>query len=507
MSNLMKKVLAAICLSLVSIIVLSGIFKYSSQWRWDPSYYYAQLRSPLIDHDLDISQEIVPIRNSGSRSAWPVGPGLLWAPFFVAAHIVVLLIEPAKANGLTFPYLVMVSVGSTLFGLLGLWLIYKSCRFFGGWKLALATTALCALATPVIYYVFRQSLMAHSTGLFASALMLVCYLYIRRDPDLKRSSGLLFGVVGGVNFLTRWSGILIMILPLLYYAEWLIRRWKVKDISEFKAGVKQIAIMGVAFLITISPQIAFWIRVYGSPLVSPQNPSTFVQSFLPIHALDVIFHSNRGLIYWMPFVLLCLLGVPRMPDKILRWSTLLIVFLLIVTIGYRVDWYSGGGFGARYFIEALPILAVCFVCAWVKPVGTRIGKVVFGLIALALVLHQAVLMTSFEHGLLVEGYGIGAPLGLRWQVERASEIMTKPGILIEPSFDGGAEQQSIVINLIHGESSLTAYRFSASSVLVISALIGFLFLLISLSKRHYLVSAAWGLMAYSGIWFIFLMQL
>ena len=191
---------------------------------WDPSFYYAQLRSPIIDRDLDLRGEtntrdftINPTVTGLQGSAYPLGPGLLWSPAFVAAHLLTRLFTPASADGYTFLYISLTTLASALFGALALLLIYRICRFFAPAGLALLVTLMCLFASPLFFYIFRQPLMSHTTNLFASAGMLLAYLYLDEDDILQRWSGLIFGVWLGLCFLTRWSGIILALLPLLYF--------------------------------------------------------------------------------------------------------------------------------------------------------------------------------------------------------------------------------------------------------------------------------------------------
>lgn len=84
MYELVDKIFAAVCyafvlqeklvsgvrprnVGLLVVLVLCSIFLFfgpTDNWSWDPSFYYAQLRSPIIDGDLDLSQEVIPAAQS-----------------------------------------------------------------------------------------------------------------------------------------------------------------------------------------------------------------------------------------------------------------------------------------------------------------------------------------------------------------------------------------------------------------------------------------------------------
>ncbi len=195
-------------------------FGPTDNWSWDPSFYYAHIRSPLIERDLDFrnetktgSIELEYTATGLQPTLWPIGPSLLWSPFFLIAHSLTLVFNPAEANGFYFPYIALVSLGSMLYGAAGLAIIYKLCRRFSGAREALIVTGLCLGATPLFFYMFRQPIMAHTTGLIATAALVYAYVKISVEPRLHSRSGLLFGVLLALCFLTRWQGLLMGIVP------------------------------------------------------------------------------------------------------------------------------------------------------------------------------------------------------------------------------------------------------------------------------------------------------
>jgi hypothetical protein len=99
--------------------------------RWDPSYYYAQVHSPLIDRDLDFRNETdtgqietkVTVTDL-QHSPYLIGPSILWSPHFVGANIFTLAFRQVSATGFSAPYITNVSLGPALYGLLGIYVVY-----------------------------------------------------------------------------------------------------------------------------------------------------------------------------------------------------------------------------------------------------------------------------------------------------------------------------------------------------------------------------------------------
>ena len=212
-------------------------------------------------------------------SPYPLGPGLLWSPSFVAAHLLTRLFAPASADGYTFLYISLTTLASALFGVLALLLIYRICRFFAPAGLALLATLMCLFASPLFFYIFRQPLMPHTTNLFASAGLLLAYLYLDEDDLLQRWSGLIFGVWLGLCFLTRWSGIILALLPLLYFGSRLIAALHRDERQAIKTILLQVGAMAAMFLIIVTPQLIFWHRVYNAWLVFPSPRTDYIASF------------------------------------------------------------------------------------------------------------------------------------------------------------------------------------------------------------------------------------
>src|SRR4030067_3050087 len=176
------------------LVIIAGVlgmiifYGPTDNWAWDPSYYFAQIRSPIIQNDLDFRNEtqtlgiVTKVTVTGLQaSPWPIGPSILWSPFFLLAHLFILIINPAKATGFSSPYIALVSFGSALYGLAGVFVLYRICRTWADKYLSILTVLLCLAATPLFYYLFHQTFMAHSTGFLVASLMFLFYVRLTLD--------------------------------------------------------------------------------------------------------------------------------------------------------------------------------------------------------------------------------------------------------------------------------------------------------------------------------------
>ncbi|NTU83322.1 MAG: glycosyltransferase family 39 protein [Chloroflexales bacterium] len=500
--------------ALLGLVLMIACFGPTDNWAWDPSFYYAQIRSPLVDHDLNFRNETktgdidLGTTVTGLQpSLWPVGPGLLWAPFFISAHAAMLTLDPAHADGFGFAYIALVALGSLGYSLAGLLIIYKLCRHFGGRAHALATTLLCLAATPLFYYTFRQPMMAHTTGLFAAAAIVLIYLKLDQRATLSPQSGLLFGVALGLCFLTRWNGLLMGAVPAIYFAAHIHKALARRSGREAGAALIQIGVMLGLFLVTISPQLALWHQLYGSFLALPQGGESFVPSLLPINLPKVFFDTSRGLVFWSPAVLIGMLGVALIPDLKLRLMAALVVLGQVTLIGYRVDWFSGAGFGARYFIELLPFLAIGIVCLLRRLPRGAGWSIAAGALMVALVVHQFVLMHAVENSasgwIDAANYGKGQPIGVRWQLDALVRLLRDPALWLAPRPYVSEDRQTILANALAGVRGPQAYLVTGTALALAPAVV----FLLALGQRLVVRGRAGplfiGIAAYCAAWTVF----
>jgi len=457
-------------LALISFFVF---FSPTDNWTWDPSYYYAQLRSPVIDNDLDFRNETITngvntkVTVTGLQgSVWPIGPSIFWSPFFLLAHLYMKITHPLKANGFYFPYIALVSLGSSFYGIVGLTIIYKTIRQFGDRFISRLTIFLCLCATATFFYIFRQPIMAHTSSLLASAVFTFIYISVSKGRLPIRTSGLLFGVFLSLNFLTRWSGILIGILPISFYVSRLAVAIRNNETENLKAIYLQLIIFFIAFLITTTPQLVLWYRLYGTIFSFPQSNGTFVSSPFPVNVFNVLFDLERGVLFKSPFVFISIMSLIYIPDRIIKYSFGAYVIATIILIGYRVDWYGGGGYSTRYFIEMLPVLAIGFVCL----IGTTSRKKLWDILlicaALILAIHQFYLLFAFEHA--------------HSKIPNFFQLLTNPMVIFSPLPFVAGDRQAVLVNLISGVKDLKKYLVPGTVVVSVPFMTS---LLVFVSKK------------------------
>ena len=501
---------------LLVLLVLCSIFLFfgpTDNWSWDPSFYYAQLRSPIIDGDLDLSQEVIPAEQLTPHpvtglvgSVWPMGVSISWSPFFLAAHIVTLATSGRQAaDGLTPMYIAAVGAGSALYGLMGVLITYRICRMFARRDLAALSACLVLLATPLFFYVYRQPLMGHTIGMLVVALLLYSVIQIQQDRIPFRYSGLLLGTLVGLSTATRWIGATTGVFPALLFLMYLIPALRQRDWPQVRAVIRQMLIAGLAASMMLLPQLALWHRLYDQWLRVPVPGQLFTTrtTWLPPYIPHLFVHTNRGLLYWAPLLVVGMIGLFRVQPIKLRVILLSYLAAYCYVLGSFVTWHGGGGYGARYFIESLPVLAVGFVVLLRDVWSMRWGRLVIIGLGGVLIMHQLVLVTIVEQGWLpLQAYYTGEPLGLRYQWDGLSRLVEHPGDLLLPRPKIAAPHQTAITNLVTGPHPWTVYQIPLVACVVIGCgLIAYHYL----ARLRFLPLLTGLIIAYMLSWFWFLL--
>ncbi len=138
-------------------------------------------------------------------------------------------------------------------------------------------------------------------------------------------------------------------------------------------------------------------------------------------------------------------------------ASLLYLLAQLGILGVRHDWYGGGGFGPRFLIESLPVLAMG-LAVLLDRLPPRHGVWLGGALLAVLGFHQLVLVTMVEqHWLPMQNYYQGQPIGFDVQLMGLIRVLREPGALLLPRPSVGGERQALLVSLVQGQRGLSLY--------------------------------------------------
>lgn len=256
------------------------------------------------------------------------------------------------------PYL-LVALGAGL----ALWMIAKSASLLGCNPVVPALLVLCSP-----FFLFTHgTLLSHTSGLLASALMLLFYILWRRTGSVKYAA--LAGLAWGWLCLNRTYTALWLAIP--FVADTLIRLIRYRNRKELLGAFAFAlsAATGVLLLLIYNYLAA------GNPMTMTYlyYDSSEGPGFGPRHTGSIVIHHNlrRGLANLLTNLSLLdrwllgfrgsaiVLAVLAIAGWNATWTPLLLSSAVCVWIGHVFFWYAGTQeTGPAYYFETLPYLIV-----------------------------------------------------------------------------------------------------------------------------------------------------
>lgn len=344
--------------------------------RGDGNGYYAWLVSPVIDGDLDFTNQFRhadPLFQTLIFSAdgtvrpeavtatgrvgnqWSVGPAVMWAPWFLVAHVGVNVARMfgagTPADGYSWPYVWLVSMGTALYGLAALWWSARIATQLGyGRRAGLAALGVGLASSLPVYQVF---LPFHVHALAACTVAAYAAFWMRRQSMSDTVDWFCWGALAGMMVQVYHLNA-VLVIPAMW--QW----WRVlRHRGPGAAAVSGLAFTGAAVLVGI-PQLVGKAIVYGRPWITGYQDQ-FIWS--EPRLWQTAFSANHGWILWTPVVLLAVIGWVR----VWRDHPATRVWLLSVPVSYGVvasyqNWHGQSSFGNR-FLLSLTVWVVVGVAA------------------------------------------------------------------------------------------------------------------------------------------------
>jgi hypothetical protein len=359
------------------LIILAGLvwtnlsIKYWTNRKYVINYdvilYYEYLPAAIIHHDLSMSfvKEdpefykdkiwINPTSTGRSVNKMTMGLAVLYAPFFLVAHV---LARPLgyPADGFSVPYCFVLIFSSVIYAMMGFWLLLKLLRkYFPRNAIAVSLLAI-GLGTNLYFYTTISAPVSHSYSFFLFAAFMCAVDSWVVKPS--RGNSLLVGLVGGLITLVRPSNCIIFLLLLL---------WQVDSVHTLKSRLKllfykplNVILIAVMAFLVFSPQLIYWKYATGNYFYYSYGEERFFFNN-PVF-LKGLFSYRKGWLVYTPVMIFALVGfiVLFFRKKGFFWPVTVFTMLNLYIVWSWWCWWYGGGFGQRALVESYALLSVPF---------------------------------------------------------------------------------------------------------------------------------------------------
>ncbi|MBE0447665.1 MAG: glycosyltransferase family 39 protein [Actinobacteria bacterium] len=262
------------------------------------------------------------------------------------------------ADGYGTIYQLAAGLGSLFYAFAGVVLLY-----YLGKRLFDTTTALIGaiaiwLATPLIYYMTMEPLMAHTISMFSITLFVFLW-YVTRD-NRRLYHWAILGVVGGLLTIVRYQDAPFLLIPVI---DTVITKLRKPD-SPPKSWLYYGFAFGVFFLAALlatTPQLYENKVFYGSPFINGygHGGEGFIYWNSP-KILYSLFSTQSGLVLWSPIMLLSFIGLfwfsRKRPLIGLLLTSSFLVQLYLVSSWWAPD--QGHTFGNRMLLNSTVVFAI-----------------------------------------------------------------------------------------------------------------------------------------------------
>ena len=311
------------------------------------------------------------------------GTALAQLPFFMVAHMVS---EPLgyRSDGYSKPYIISITIASLVYILLGLIFLKRLLRLYGidGWNSAIVLVGF-AFGSNLFCYTLVDIGLSH----LYSFVFITMFLYYGKllFEDKRTNRIYLLGILLGLIILIRpINGIILFALPFLAESK-----------EKFIAGImnlwkhKWISIMGLFLsMLIVSIQLFIYKVSTGSFFVYSYQEEGF--NLLSPHMFDILFSYKKGLFLYTPIFLISLTGLyfSWKKSRFEAYTLGLFLLFLIYILSSWWNWWYGGGFSSRVFVEFIPLFAILLGVSLLKLKGKIVRASYISLIGALIIICQ-----------------------------------------------------------------------------------------------------------------------
>jgi hypothetical protein len=355
--------------------------------RGDGVGYYAFARAPLIQHNLDFTEDYrhanesfrAPRLDENGQprqefrtttghldNHFTVGPAILWTPFLLVTHVGVKLARAlgssVAADGFSAPYRITMALATALYGFLGLYLSFCVARQYVQERWALLATIAIWLASSLPIYMYFNPSWSHAHSAFVVAL----FLWFWHETRFTRSfwQWLCLGLVAGLMLDVYYANVMVLVVLVVEAARQYLAAFRGIGVPTGSAAsgspetpripdllLRHFTFVAVVFLCML-PTFFTRLRIYGSAFESGYIPLRHWLWRSPV-LLDLLVSSNHGLLAWTPLLFFAIGGLVffwwREPRVGLPLLAAFLAFYLFIAC--YPDWAGISSYGNRFFVS------------------------------------------------------------------------------------------------------------------------------------------------------------
>lgn len=283
------------------------------------------------------------------------GMAVAYAPWFFVAHAIA---EPLgyPADGFSPPYQYLITYGTLLWVVAGLFLLRKVLLHFFDDRLTALLIALVVLGTNYLHLAALDgTLLTHPFLFTLYAGLVLATIRWHEKPSVK--AAVTIGALAGWVTLVRPSEGVYLLIPLLWAnADGFAAKWR-----SIKAHPTHLVFAIAAFAIAVSPQLLYWHSVSGKWLFYSYVNAGEGFDFTTPHISDYLFSFRKGWFLYTPLMALAVLSLVVLWKHAHHVFLAIALFLMVdlyVVASWTNWWYAGGSFSARSMVPAYVLLAI-----------------------------------------------------------------------------------------------------------------------------------------------------
>jgi hypothetical protein len=373
-----KSKITILAITLILVLVSSNINWGRNYWKSileaDAKGYYAYLPAVFIYHDLNfgffdkIEKETYYDKNTfydyraGSNGKvidkYYCGTAIAEAPFFFMAHGLSLIVGN-PADGYSQLYPIFVNIAALFYLMIGLFFLNGILKNYNIREFNRMLTLIATVfGTNLFYYTIGECGMSHVYS-FAFVSMLIYYAQ-KYFSTLNLKYIPIIALIAGMITLIRPVNIMVLLfLPFLAH-----------EFPIFINGIKQLlkkplvlATSILLFLSVVFIQGMIYKISSGSFFVYSYFGEKF--NFSDPNMLNILFSYKKGLFLYTPIYLISMLGLIYLFKQSRFRATAWFIPFFVITYVFSSwwNWYYGGSFSSRVFIEFIPFFMILLAIA------------------------------------------------------------------------------------------------------------------------------------------------